>query len=230
MLHRTTLGILLLTGLLFSQTGCESPTFVTEKQQKNASQAVKKVDPPAPEQFQVKFETSNGDFLVDVKRNWAPKGADRFYHLVQEGFYDNCRFFRFVDGFVVQFGINGEPTVNGEWKDANIDDDTLVESNLKGTVTFATSGPNSRTTQVFINLGNNSRLDAMGFTPFGKVTEGMDNVERLFGAYGEKPNQEVIQYQGNKYLKEEFPNLDFIRKATIVSAPLSSTSPSSPFK
>jgi len=178
----------------------------------------------APDNYQVKFETSAGDFLIEVTRELAPRGADRFYNLVKHGFYDDVRFFRVVPNFVVQFGLNGDPEVSKVWSQANIDDDPVKGSNTKGTITFATAGPNTRTTQVFINLRDNSRLNGMGFSPFGKVTEGMEIVEKLYAGYGDGPpsgrgpNQGRITAQGNAYLKESFPDLDYIKAATIVPA------------
>lgn len=170
----------------------------------------------APAKYKVKFETTAGDFVVDVTREWAPIGADRFYEAVKGGFYDDCRFFRVVPGFMVQFGINGDPATQEKWREANIKDDPVRGSNKKGYVTFATAGPNTRTTQVFINFGDNAFLDKQGFAPFGIVSEGMDKVEKIESKYGEKPNQGAIQSQGNDYLKSKFPDLDYIKKATIV--------------
>ena len=172
----------------------------------------------APEKFQVKFETSKGDFIVDVTRAWAPNGADRFYNLVKNGFYSDCRFFRVVKNFMVQFGINGDPKVSRVWREANIPDDHLKQSNLRGYVTFATAGPNTRTTQLFINFGDNSFLDKQGFTPFGKVSKGMNVVDSINNEFGEKPNQGQIQMEGNAYLQKAFPTLDYIKSATIVPA------------
>jgi peptidyl-prolyl cis-trans isomerase A (cyclophilin A) len=172
----------------------------------------------APETFRVRFETSCGDFTVEVQRKWAPNGADRFHELVKAGFYDECRFFRVVPGFVVQWGMNGDPAVYTKWKDREIKDDKVTESNLKGFITFASRGPDTRTCQLFINLEDNQRLDNLGFAPFGKVIEGMDVVEKINAEYGQSPNQSLIQEQGNEYLKAKFPKLDYIKKATIVPA------------
>jgi len=170
----------------------------------------------APEQFQVKFDTTKGEFIVDVTRAWSPNGADRFYNLVKNGYYDHCRLFRVVDTFIVQFGINGDPGISKMWRSANIPDDSASQSNARGSVTFATAGKNTRTTQLFINFGNNAFLDSQGFTPFGKVTQGMDIVDSIENKYGEQPNQGLIQSQGNAYLEKSFPDLDFIKSATIV--------------
>ncbi len=170
----------------------------------------------APTEYKVKFATTAGDFIVEVHRDWAPVGADRFYEAVKGGFYDDCRFFRVVPGFMVQFGINGDPATQEKWREANIKDDPVRGSNKKAYMTFATAGPNTRTTQVFINYGDNSFLDKQGFAPFGVVTEGMDKVEEIESKYGEKPSQGLIQSQGNAYLKSKFPDLDYIKKASIV--------------
>lgn len=176
-----------------------------------------------PEKFLVKLETSKGDVLIEVTREWSPNGAARFYDAVKAGFYDECRFFRVVPGFMVQWGINGNPKVQSKWRDAEIKDDVVPAkqraSNTRGYITFAKSGkPHSRTTQLFINYGDNARLDADGFTPFGKVVEGMEIVDKIQSKYRERPNQGAIQQEGNAYLKDEFPDLDFIKKATIVEA------------
>lgn len=172
----------------------------------------------SPDTYRVRFETSCGDFTVEVQRKWAPLGADRFHELVKAGFYDECRFFRVVPGFVVQWGINGDPAVYTKWKDREIKDDKVTESNLKGFVTFASRGPDTRTCQLFINLDDNQGLDNRGFAPFGKVIEGMDVVEKINAEYGGSPNQSLIQEQGNEYLKANFPKLDYIKKATVVPA------------
>lgn len=171
-----------------------------------------------PETYRVKFETSCGDFVVEVQRKWAPKGADRFHELVTAGYYDECRFFRVVPGFVVQWGMNGDPAVYAKWKDREFADDPVVESNLTGMVTFATKGPDTRTCQLFINTADNQRLDSQGFAPFGKVIEGMDVVQKINAEYGQSPNQGLIQEQGNEYLKSKFPKLDYIKKASVIPA------------
>jgi cyclophilin family peptidyl-prolyl cis-trans isomerase len=175
----------------------------------------------APASYKVKFDTSKGPFVVQVTRDWAPQGADRFYNMVKSGFFDNTRFFRVVSGFMVQFGINGDPAVMAQWRDSPIPDDKVTQSNKRGFITFATSGPNSRTTQVFINFADNSRLDQMGFSPFGQVTTGMNVVDQLYGGYGEGapngrgPDQGRIQREGNAYLTRDFGNMDYVKKATI---------------
>lgn len=173
-------------------------------------------DAKTPDVFKVKFECTNGDFVVECHRDWAPLGVDRFYELVQSAFFDNSSFFRVIPNFVVQFGLAADPAVTAKWKNNRIKDDPVTESNKEGYITFATSGPNSRTTQLFINTGNNQRLDTMGFSPFGKVIEGLDVVKAINSEYSEKPNQAMITKDGNTYLKTNFPNLDFIRKATLV--------------
>lgn len=175
----------------------------------------------APEKFQAKFETSKGEFIVDVTRAWSPNGADRFYNLVKNGNFDNCRFFRVVKNFMVQFGINGDPKISAAWRAANILDDKPTgenkKSNSRGYISFATAGPNTRTTQVFINYKDNAFLDSQGFTPFGVVSkEGMKVVDAITGEYGESPDQGQIQMKGNAYLQASFPNLDYIKTATIV--------------
>jgi peptidyl-prolyl cis-trans isomerase A (cyclophilin A) len=175
----------------------------------------------APAVYQAKFDTSKGPFVIEVHRDWAPQGADRFYNLVKNGFFDNARFFRVIEGFMVQFGINGDPKIAAVWRDADIKDDPVKQSNERGTITFATAGPNTRTTQVFINFADNAPLDGQGFSPFGKVVSGMEVVDSLYGGYGEGapngngPDQGRIQSQGNAYLEQDFPKLDFIKTATI---------------
>lgn len=178
----------------------------------------------APDRFKVKFTTSQGDFTISVDRNWAPLGADRFYHLVRGRFYEDARFFRVVSGFMCQFGIPADPAESALWTNANIPDDPVRETNTRGKVTFATAGPGTRTTQLFINYSNgNRRLDKMGFAPFGEVTEGMDVVDKLYSGYGEGapsgsgPDQKRMEAQGNPYLHADFPKLDYIKKAEILN-------------
>jgi len=171
---------------------------------------------PAKGTFTVKVEASTGDFTIEVNRAWAPIGAERFYQLVKSSYFDECRFFRVVPGFMVQFGMNGDPSVQQQW-DRNINDDTVTQSNKRSYVTFATSGPNSRTTQLFINFGDNASLDGQGFAPFGKVIEGMEHVDAINAEYGESPQQGSIKNNGNAYLNQEFPKLDYIKKMSIVS-------------
>lgn len=175
-----------------------------------------RADEQAPESYKVQFETSAGNFTVEVTRKWAPVGADRFYELVKKDFYKECRFFRVVPGFMVQWGINGDPAIQKNWRDAKIKDDPVVASNQKGFITYATSGPNSRTTQMFINYGNNSFLDGQGFAPFGRVIEGMDVVEKINPKNGERPDQGAMQMQGNAYLQQQFPDLDHIKSIKLL--------------
>jgi peptidyl-prolyl cis-trans isomerase A (cyclophilin A) len=175
----------------------------------------------APATYKVKFDTSKGSFVVEVTRDWAPNGADRFYNLVKSGYFDDVRFFRVVKGFMVQFGINGDPALNAAWRTARIKDDPVRQSNKKGYITYATSGPDSRTTQVFINFDDNAGLDGQGFSPFGRVVSGMNVVEALNGEYGDGaprgrgPDQGRLQMEGNAYLAKEFSRMDYVRKATI---------------
>ncbi|MEO2013221.1 MAG: peptidylprolyl isomerase [Fuerstiella sp.] len=173
-------------------------------------------DVPQQGQFEVEFDTAAGKFTIEVNRAWSPVGANRFYELVKDGFYDGCGFFRVVPGFMVQFGLAADPAVTAKWK-MEIADDPVVESNRRGYVTFAKTGaPNSRTTQVFINFGDNSRLDADGFSPFGRVTKGMAIVDKISSAHGEQPNQGAITSQGNNYLESNFPKLDYVNTATLI--------------
>jgi peptidyl-prolyl cis-trans isomerase A (cyclophilin A) len=175
----------------------------------------------APATYEVAFKTTKGTFVVTVHRAWAPRGADRFYNLVRARFFDGDEFFRVLKGFVVQFGISGFPSVSSAWQNAVIKDDPVKASNTPGTITFADAGPDTRTTQVFVNLGNNaSNLDGQGFAPFGKVTKGMAVVNKLFGGYGDAPSQDQgqIASQGNSFLKKHFPKLDAIVSARLVRA------------
>jgi peptidyl-prolyl cis-trans isomerase A (cyclophilin A) len=171
--------------------------------------------PQAPPVFRVVFTTSKGPFTVEVHRDWAPNGADRFYELVKSGFYDEARFFRVVPNFVVQWGIHKDPVVQLNWRSKTIPDDPVTQSNRRGTITFATSGPNTRTTQLFINLADNASLDSTGFAPFGQVISGRSVVFSLYSGYGEMPDQNQIQMQGNAYLQSQFPQLDYIKTARI---------------
>ena len=164
----------------------------------------------APELFNVEIETTKGRIVVEMHRDWAPNGVDRFYNLVEAGFFKDIALFRMVKGFVVQFGIHGTPLVSSVWREASIQDDPVKTTNARGTLTFATAGPNTRTTQLFINLGDNAMLDKQGFSPIGKITSGMDVVDALNYEHGERPNQGKIQKEGNAYLKEKFPGLDYI--------------------
>ena len=176
----------------------------------------------APDLYKAQFTTTRGDFVVEVHREWAPLGADRFYNLVKNGYFTNAAFFRVVPGFIVQFGLNANPAVNKVWMNANIKDDPVMGSNKRGTLVFATAGPNTRTTQLFINFGDNSAsLDKQGFAPFGEVVSGMDVVDKLYSGYGEiyggKSNFELGRFMsdGNAYLTKALPKLDYIKAATI---------------
>jgi peptidyl-prolyl cis-trans isomerase A (cyclophilin A) len=173
----------------------------------------------APAEYDVKFVTTKGEFVIHVTRAWAPNGADRFYNLVKHHFYDGATFFRYVDGFVVQFGLTGNPAVNKAWTDATIKDDPVTASNKVGFITFAHAGKDTRTTQVFINLGDNSRLDGMGFPPFGQVISGMDVVKSFYSGYGEATTskQGEITNEGKAFLDKNFPKLDSIQTAAIVA-------------
>ena len=169
----------------------------------------------SPETYDVQFTTSKGDFVVRVTRSWAPIGSDRFYNLVTHGYFADAAFFRVVPNFIIQFGLSADPAVNSAWRNARIKDDPVTQSNKPGTITFATAGPNTRTTQLFINFGNNTFLDGQGFSPFGQVTSGMEVVRKLHSGYGEKPDQGAITSQGKVYLDKNFPNLDTIKSATV---------------
>lgn len=180
----------------------------------------------APDIYWAKFDTTKGSFVVKVTRAWAPIGADRFYNLVKNGFYNNASFFRVIPGFIVQFGISADPNVSSVWHDADIQDDPVKQTNGPGTVTFATAGPGTRTTQVFINLADNKGLDAQGFSPFGAVTDGMNVAQSFYSGYGEGapmgsgPDQQLLQSQGEAYLAAQFPKLDHIKSAAVLqSAP-----------
>ena len=173
----------------------------------------------APEKYKARFETGKGAFVIEVERKLSPRGADRFYNLVNNGYYDGVKFFRVSPGFVVQWGMHGDPAINAIWSEARIMDDPVATSNVKGSITFAKpQAPNARSTQVFINFKDNSFLDKMGFPPFGHVVEGMEVVEALNGEYGEAPTpkQGEIAARGNAFLNEAFPNLDTILSAKIV--------------
>jgi peptidyl-prolyl cis-trans isomerase A (cyclophilin A) len=203
----STLLLLTSAGPAFSQAGnLANPAALNEK---------------APAAYKVRIDTERGPVIVDVRRDWAPNGADRFYNLVKNGFFDNARFFRVISNFMVQFGIHGDPSISARWRTATIKDDPVRQSNKRGFITYATSGPNSRTTQVFINFADNSQLDSQGFAPFGQVSSGMEKVDAMFAGYGEGapqgrgPDQGRIQREGNAYLTKDFPKLDYIKKATL---------------
>ena len=176
----------------------------------------------APAEFKVKIETSKGDILLKVTRDWAPKGADRFYSLVKNGYYDDCRFYRVLPKYIAQVGIHGDPKISLKWHEALIDDDPVKQKNTRGRVTFAKGGPNTRTTNVFINLKDSTSLDSQGFAPFAEVIEGMDVADQLHSGYGEGapkgrgPGQKRIYDEGNTWLQKDFKDLDLIRTAKIV--------------
>lgn len=175
----------------------------------------------APDSFRARFETTKGTFVIQVQRRLSPRGADRFYNLVRSGYYDGVRFFRVLPGFMAQFGIHGDTAVTSAWRERRIPDDPVLSTNIRGRVSFATAGPGTRTTQVFINYGNNDRLDAMGFAPIGEVVEGMEVVDSLYSGYGEGaprgrgPDQFRMHVEGEKYLARQFPRLDKVIRATI---------------
>jgi len=172
----------------------------------------------APETFKARFDTTQGTIVIEVHRAWSPNGADRFYNLVKNGYYDGVKFFRVVPGFVVQWGIHGDPSIANTWLKASIPDDAVKGSNTRGFVTYAKTGaPNSRSVQLFINLGDNSRLDGDGFAPFGQVIEGMDVVDKLYGGYGQGLTklQGRIAEEGNAFIEKNYPLLDGIKKAAI---------------
>jgi peptidyl-prolyl cis-trans isomerase A (cyclophilin A) len=204
--------------LCLASIGC-SPSSETRTEKKVAPAAKSE---KAPEVFRVDLDTSKGPVTIEVRRDWAPRGADHFYSLVKLGYYDGNRFFRVVRNFVVQFGISGDPAANRLWANANLLDDPVKQSNVKGTVAYAKEGPNSRSTQLFINLRDNSKtLDKTGFAPIGKVISGMDVVERFYNSYGDMaprgqgPDPTKIETEGNEYLASRFPRLDYIQKAAI---------------
>eukprot|EP01122_Echinamoeba_exundans_P010112 TRINITY_DN3703_c0_g1_i2.p1 TRINITY_DN3703_c0_g1~~TRINITY_DN3703_c0_g1_i2.p1 ORF type:complete len:209 (-),score=48.85 TRINITY_DN3703_c0_g1_i2:120-746(-) len=181
-------------------------------------------DPRAPDQFQVLFNTTRGPALIQVVRAWAPIGVDRFYALVTQGYYNDNAFFRVIQSpkpFVAQWGISSDPSVNKKWENAEIPNDPVVKSNVRGWISYAAmmNGTTAccRTTQIYVNYGDNSRLDAMGFAPFAQVISGMENLDQLYSKYGEQPDQNKIYKYGSAYLKKDFPNLDYLNTADLVS-------------
>ena len=170
----------------------------------------------APADFKAEFVTTKGNFVVEVHKEWAPQGADRFYNLVRGGYFTNAAFFRVVPNFMVQFGLNANPAVNAAWRSANLRDDPVKQSNKRGYITFATAGPNTRTTQLFVNFKDNGFLDSQGFAPFGEVVDGMDVVDKINSQYGETPDQGAITSQGDAYISKNFPNIDKIKSARIL--------------
>jgi peptidyl-prolyl cis-trans isomerase A (cyclophilin A) len=185
------------------------------------AESAKAIPTQAPETYRVGFDTTKGPFVVEVTRAWAPRGADRFYELVRKQFYDGARFYRVVPRFVVQFGLKGDPASDRYWSTMYMPDDPVTQNNRRGTLSFAMAGAATRTTQVFINLSDNFRLDGMGFAPFGKVLSGMEVVDQLFKGYGDAPpsgvgpEQSRIRDEGNEYLDRYFPRLDSIKTARI---------------
>jgi peptidyl-prolyl cis-trans isomerase A (cyclophilin A) len=216
-MRRRTLTIVWIADALFF-CACSRPTSET-KSAEGANPDTH--DERGPDAYKVRFESTKGPFVVTVARAWAPLGADRFYTLVKSGFYDGARFFRVLPGFVVQFGIAGDPALNAKWHNANLVDDPVTQTNRRGTITYGTAGPNTRTTQVFVNLADNARLDAKGFAPFGEVTEGMDAVDKFYSEYGEGapmgagPMQSRAEAEGTAYFERNFPKLDYVKKASI---------------
>jgi peptidyl-prolyl cis-trans isomerase A (cyclophilin A) len=214
-------GILLSVAACVMLAACSSPTNESKEEPPKKEEPKAAIPEKAPDVFKVDFDTSKGMVVVEVHRDWAPLGVDHFYTLVKLGFYDGDRFFRYVRGFIVQFGVSGDPKANRTWANANIQDDPVIRHNVRGTLVYATAGPNTRTTQLFFNLANNSRLDAQGFAPFATVVTGMDVVDSFYSGYGEMPPQgegpdsSKIEVQGNDYLLSHFPRLDYIKKATM---------------
>ncbi|MCL4402348.1 MAG: peptidylprolyl isomerase [Acidobacteria bacterium] len=219
---------LTLAGLVLLAACSSQPPAKQAEQERAASQppaaqqapeAKPAAEPAKPETspantYRVKLDTSAGPIVIEVRRDWAPLGAKRFEELVKSGFYNQARFFRVVPNFVVQFGLAADPGTTRKW-DRKIKDDPVLQTNKLGSVTFATAGPNTRTSQIFISLRNNQFLDSQGFAPFGQVVEGLENVQKIYAGYGEQPDQEAITNRGNAYLKASFPKLDYIRKATL---------------
>ena len=215
---RTTLFFCLILG----PVSCKTPEPVKPAGPRAELLTPEKATLTAPASYKAKFSTTKGDFTIEVHRDWAPNGADRFYNLLKLGYYDDVAFFRAIDNFMVQLGIHGSPEVNAKWRNATIQDDGPTQSNKKGFVTFAKGGPNSRTTQFFINYADNGRLDPMGFPPFGQVVEGLEVVDSLYKGYGEGapggqgPQQMRVQSEGNTYLKADFPKLDYVKTAKVL--------------
>lgn len=198
--------------LAFLLAGCSRNTETAKKVE---SEPVKQEE-PAKGTYRVRFDTSKGPVVIEVHPEWAPLGAKRFEELVKAGFFDGARFFRVVPNFVVQFGLAANPAMTKKW-DKAIKDDAVAHTNALGTLAFATMGPETRTSQIFINLRSNQTLDAQGFAPFARVVEGMDVVEKFYAAYGERPDQQAITRRGNAYIQGNFPNLDYIKTAKMVS-------------
>ena len=218
-------AIMFTAGILWGQTRTQASAGKSASQRSAARPSLLKpssLNEQAPATFKAKFTTTKGDFVVEVTRAWAPLGSDRFYNLVKYHFFDGASFFRVLPGFVAQFGLSAKPEISKAWASATFKDDPVTQSNLEGYLTFATAGPNTRTTQLFINLANNQNLDGMGFSPFGKVIEGMDVVQKFYGGYGEGapggngPEQSKVTDEGKAYLDKSFPLLDSIKTAVVV--------------
>lgn len=214
-LHAFVIG---LAGAVLATAGLAGQTANLDKVAKLRNPAA--LNEQAPATFKANFDTSKGKFVIQVHRDWAPIGADRFYNLVKNGFYDDVRFFRVIDGFMAQFGMHGNPAVQQAWQSARLKDDPVKQGSKRGFVVFAHAGPNSRTTQLFINFKDNSAsLNPQGFAAFGEVISGMDVVDSLYTGYGDSsrggPDQGRIASEGNAYLMKSFPKLDYIKTATI---------------
>lgn len=217
--------LVLLLSLALTACGGEAPEGGSEPNALSPIYFPSRLNETAPETFRARFETSAGEFVVEVRRAWSPNGADRFFNLVKNGFYDDTRIYRVVQGFMAQFGVHGDPTVHYQWRNSIIPDDPVVESNTRGRVSFAKSGPNARINEVFVNLEDNPTLDGEGFSPIGEVVEGMEVVDSFYDAYGDGPPrgdgpyQAQVRAQGNAYLDAEFPDLTRILRATVEGDP-----------
>ena len=207
--------VLLIAGCTGSRTVSQTKKSTLETPGTATLSDIQQVSGTDHQPYLVRLETSKGTVVIEVHPEWAPRGAKRFRELVELGYYDDCRFFRVIEGFMAQVGINGDPAVNAQWSKKKFRDDPVIQSNKPGFVTFATSGPDTRTTQLFFNIGQNSKLDRQGFAPFGKVIEGQEFIEELYNRYGEQPDQSRIERKGNAYLQSEFPKLDHIIRATV---------------
>ena len=228
-MRTTSFCLLTVSALFLLSAGCKKSAEGASAPRPAAPAVKPSIDKPqtlnerASDIYRARFATSKGDFVIEVHRDWAPLGADRFFNLVKYGYYNDNRFFRVVGGFMAQIGIHGKPDLNTTWREQRIADDPVKKSNLRGFVAFATAGPGTRTTQFFINFADgNSRLDGMGFAPFGQVVSGMEVVDSLYAEYGEGapqgrgPHQGRIQDEGNAYLVRDFPQLDYVKEATIL--------------
>ena len=212
------LALIILAVAAWPASGCskneKSNTSAPKSDQSKSATTKDNAPTQAPDQYTVTLDTTQGPIVIDVDRAWSPRGADRFYELVQDGHYDDAAFFRVVNGFVAQAGISGDPAQTAKWRSNRIPDDPVKQSNTRGMVSFATSGPDSRSTQFFINYGDNSRLDYMGFSPFGKVRD-MSAADALYSEYAGTISQVAIESRGNTYLEQNYPKLDYIKSAKI---------------